>query len=62
MTHNVPAYTAADLEYLNSMEFPRMTNDDAVALGLIAVDVIQEWDLALAVDIVLGDDLVFRAK
>ncbi|MDJ0335030.1 heme-binding protein [Salinibacterium sp. G-O1] len=62
MTHNVPAYTAADLEYLNSMQFPRMTNDDAVALGLIAVDVIRQWDLALAVDIVLGDDLVFRAK
>jgi uncharacterized protein (UPF0303 family) len=29
---------------------------------VIAVGVIQEWDLNLAVDIVLGDELVFRAK
>ncbi len=62
MTRPVPAYTAADLEYLNSVECERMTNDDAVELGLIAVTVIREWDLDLAVDIVLGDDLVFRAK
>ncbi|MEQ1736528.1 MAG: heme-binding protein [Rhodoglobus sp.] len=39
-----------------------MTNDDAVALGLTAVEVIREWQLNLAVDIVLGADLVFRAK
>lgn len=62
MTRPVPEYAAADLEYLNSLELPSMTNDDAVALGLVAVGVIREWDLNLAVDIVLGDDLVFRAK
>ena len=62
MTRPVPEYTAADLEHLNSVELPRMSNDDAVALGLIAVQVIQEWDLSLAVDIVLAGDLVFRAK
>ncbi|MBG6054085.1 uncharacterized protein (UPF0303 family) [Salinibacterium sp. CAN_S4] len=62
MTRPVPEYTAADLDYLNSIELPRMDNDDAVELGLIAVQVIQEWDLSLAVDIVLAGDLVFRAK
>jgi uncharacterized protein (UPF0303 family) len=62
VTRPIPEYTAADLEYLNSLELPGMTNDDAVRLGLIAIEVIQEWDLSLAVDIVLGGDLVFRAK
>ena len=62
MTRPVPEYTAAELEYLNLLELPSMTNDDAVALGLIAVRLIQEWDLTLAVDIVLAGDLVFRAK
>lgn len=62
MTRPIPEYTVADLDYLNRLELPRMTNDDAVALGLIAVQLIQEWDLNLAVDIVLDGDLVFRAK
>ena len=62
MSRPLPEYTAADLEYLNELELPRMTNDDAVALGLCAVAVIREWDLSLAVDVVIGDDLVFRAK
>jgi uncharacterized protein (UPF0303 family) len=58
----VPEYTVAELEYLNQIEFPGMTNDDAVVLGIIAVEVIREWGLSLAVEIVLGDDVVFRAK
>jgi len=62
MARPVPEYTVADLEYLNAVEFPSLTNDEAVALGLVAVEVIREWDLSLAVDIVIGDDLVFRAK
>ena len=62
MTRPVPDYRASDLDYLNSIQFPRLTTDDAVSLGLVAVSVIREWDLSLAVDIVLGDDLVFRAK
>jgi uncharacterized protein (UPF0303 family) len=62
MARPIPEYTVAGLEPLNSIEFPSLSNDDAVALGLVAVDVIREWDLSLAVDIVLGEDLVFRAK
>jgi len=62
MGRPVPEYTVSDLEYLKEVEFHSMTNDDAVALGLCAVQVIQEWDLNLAVEIVVGDDVVFRAK
>ena len=62
MSRPVPTYSVSDLEYLNSVELPSFTNDDAVALGLIAVEVITEWGLNLAVDIVRGGDLVFRAK
>lgn len=62
MTRRIPSYTVAELERVNHIEFPRLTNDDAVALGLVAVEVIKERDLNLAVDVVLGDDLVFRAK
>jgi uncharacterized protein (UPF0303 family) len=62
MTRAVPHYRADDLEYLNDVELPSMTNDDAVALGLVAVEVIREWGLNLAVDIVVSGDLVFRAK
>lgn len=62
MARPIPEYTVADLERLNAIEFPSLTNDEAVDLGLVAVAVIREWDLSLAVDIVIGDDLVFRAK
>lgn len=62
MPRAIPAYRASDLDYLNSIQFPRFTTDDAVSLGLVALSVIREWDLSLAVDVVLGDDLVFRAK
>jgi uncharacterized protein (UPF0303 family) len=62
MSRPIPEYTVAGLERLNVIEFASMSNDDAVALGLKAVEVIREWDLSLAVDIVLAGDLVFRAK
>jgi len=62
MSHPIPHYSVPDIEYLNEIEFESITNDDAVALGLIAIHVIQEWDLNLAVEIVLGRDVVFKAK
>lgn len=62
MPRTVPTYTVAELEYLNDIELGAFGNADAVRLGRIAVDVIIERDLNLAVDIVLGGDLVFRAK
>ncbi|MBH0024231.1 heme-binding protein [Salinibacterium sp. SWN248] len=62
MSRPLPHYSVPDVEYLNEIEFDTITNDDAVALGLIAVQVIQEWDLNLAVEIVLHGDVVFKAK
>lgn len=62
MTRPLPEYAVADLEYLNVLDCVRLTNDDAVALGLFAIQVIKEWDLNLAVEIALGSDVVFKAK
>lgn len=62
MTRPIPQYTVADLEYLNNIQFDSFTTDDAVDLGLTAVEVIREWDLSLAVDILMGEYLVFRAR
>ncbi len=62
MPRTVPTYTVAELEYLNDIDLAAFGNDDAVRLGQIAVEVITERDLNLAVDIVLAGDLVFRAK
>ncbi len=61
---DLPDYTIEELEAQESLTFPSMTNDDAVDLGLVAVEVIREGDLNLAVRIVLGDDgdTVFQAK
>jgi uncharacterized protein (UPF0303 family) len=62
MTHTIPSFTVADLEYLNEIELNGFDNADAVNLGIIAVEVINEWGLSLAVDVVVAGDLVFRAK
>jgi uncharacterized protein (UPF0303 family) len=62
MARPIPSYTVADLEYLNDIHFTELSYDDAVDLGIVALEVIREWDLSLAVDIVLNADLVFRAK
>lgn len=62
MTRAVPVYTISDLERVNALELPSLTHDEAVSLGIVAVEVIRSWNLSLAVDIVLGGDLVFRAK
>ena len=61
MTRDLPEYTIDELAELR-YEFDSFSNDDAVTLGLAAIEVITEWELDLAVDIVLGTDLVFRAK
>ena len=61
MTRDLPTFTISELEEL-SYDFDEFGYDDAVNLGLTAVEVITEWELNLAVDIVLRGDLVFRAK
>jgi uncharacterized protein (UPF0303 family) len=59
---DLPDYSIEELETQESLMFSSMTNDEAVDLGLIAVDVIREADLNLCVEIVLGGDTVFLAK
>ena len=51
-----------EIEAQEGLEFPPMDNDDAVRLGEVAVNVIREAGLNLAVEIVLRGDVVFRAK
>lgn len=58
----LPIFTAADVEAQPVIDLPDFSNDDAVDLGLIAVEVIRERDLNLAVRVVLRDDVVFQAK
>lgn len=62
MSRDIPDFTIEEIEQFMRHEFLSFTNDDAVDLGLTAVEVISEWELNLAVDIVIGSDLVFRAK
>ncbi len=62
MARPVPTYTVADLEYLNDVDFGAFTSDDAVDLGIVAVNLIREWGLDLSVDILLGEYLAFRAR
>jgi uncharacterized protein (UPF0303 family) len=62
MPHPLPEYTIADLEAIEPLELPRLTRDDAVELGMIAVGVIREWQLNLCVNVVVGDVLVFSVK
>ena len=58
----LPIFTAADVEAQPVIDLPAFSNDDAVDLGLIAVEVIREGDLNLAVRVVLHGDIVFQAK
>ncbi len=52
----------AEVEAQPGIDLPAFTNDDAVDLGLIAVEVIRDQRLDLAVRIMLRDDEVFLAK
>ncbi len=59
---DLPEFTVADLEAQPALDVETFTNDDAVDLGLIAIGLIRERSLSLAVKIVLNDDIVFQAK
>jgi len=58
----LPEFSIDDLEPLARLDFGIFTNEDAVDLGLCAVEIITERDLNLAVDILLDGYLVFRAR
>jgi len=59
---DLPSFTAADVDAQPTIDLPSFENDDAVDLGLIAVQVIREQNVSLAVRIVLRGDVVFQAK
>lgn len=58
----LPEFTIEDLEPLTRIDVGFFGTDDALDLGLCAVEVITERDLDLAVDIVLRGYLAFRAR
>ena len=59
---DLPVYTAADVAAQPTIDVASFDNDDAVQLGQLAVEVIRERDLNLAVRVVLRGDVVFQAK
>ncbi len=58
----LPELTLDDLEAEPAVILDEFTNDDAVRLGLTGLEIIRERGLSLAVDIVIGDYLTFRAR
>ncbi|MFF2371173.1 heme-degrading domain-containing protein [Agromyces sp. NPDC058110] len=58
----LPVFTVADLESQPQLDLPSFVNDDAVDLGVTAIEVIRTRRLNLAVRIVLRGDVVFQAK
>lgn len=62
MSHAIPEYTIEQLESAGRVELDHFTNEDAFELGTLAAVVTQEWELSLAVDILIGDYLVYRAR
>ncbi|MFB2598774.1 heme-binding protein [Herbiconiux sp. P17] len=58
----LPVFTVAGLEAVPSLDVPAFGKSDAYELGTIASEIIRDRGLDLAVDVVLDDDLVFRAK
>jgi uncharacterized protein (UPF0303 family) len=62
MPHAEPTYTLDQLLAEPRAEFDSFTRDDAVRLGEIAVKLIREWGVNLAVDVHIGDELAFRAQ
>ncbi|GAA2084204.1 heme-binding protein [Pseudolysinimonas kribbensis] len=58
---DLPVYTAADIDP-TGLAVESFDNDDAVELGLTAVEAIRMSGRSLAVRIVLRGDVVFQAK
>jgi uncharacterized protein (UPF0303 family) len=62
MTDDLPEFDIESLEHEDVLDVASFDNDDAVDLGLAALEVIDERELNLAVRIVLRGDIVFQAK
>ncbi len=59
---DLPEFSIEDLEPLTRIDVGFFGTDDALDLGLSAVEIITERELNLAVDIVLRGYLVFRVR
>lgn len=59
---DLPVFTVADLEAQPALDVAAFTHDDAVDLGILAVQVIREGQHDLAVKVVLRGEPVFVAK
>ena len=59
---DLPVFTLEDLERMPRFELPSFDNDVAVSLGEVAVEVIRDRRLNLAVRIMVSGDVVFVAK
>ncbi len=62
MTRTLPTYTLTHLEQAGRVDLAHFSKEDAFELGTLAAGVILERELSLAVDIVIGKDLVYRAR
>ncbi len=62
MSDDVPTFTVEELESVEPARVPSFANAEAVTLGILATNVIIERGRNLAVDVVVGEDLVYRAK
>jgi len=58
----LPVFTLEELEQVPPVEVTSFDNDAAVSLGEVAVDVIRELRLNLAVRVLVAGDVVFVAK
>lgn len=59
---DLPLFTVNDVVAQPTIDLPSFDNDDGVDLGLVAIAVIRERNVNLAVRIVLRGDVVFQAK
>lgn len=59
---DLPEFTVADLEAAPRFDVAAFTRDDAISLGIIAVEAIREQGASLAVRIALGGQEVFTAR
>jgi uncharacterized protein (UPF0303 family) len=62
MTHAEPTYTLEQLEAEPVAEFASFTRDDAARLGEMAVALVRERELNLAIEVHIGDELAYRAQ
>lgn len=58
----IPVFTAADVEAELLFDVPTLSQDDAVDLGLVAVALVRERGLNLAVRVELQGETIFLAR